>query len=96
MKRVVPESVGDVLRQTLQEQGMTGRLYEARAIRAWPAVVGPDIAMKCGKPVVWNGVMTVYVRSAALRQELNMSRSTLVRLINADTGRDTLKDIRFK
>ena len=62
MKRLEPESIGDVLRQTLQEQGMTERLYETRAVSLWPSVIGEDIASMTGRPVVNNGLMTVYVR----------------------------------
>lgn len=96
MKRVEPESIGDVLRQTLQQQGMTGRLYEAKAVALWPSVVGEHIAAMCGRPVIYNGLMTLYVRSASLRQELNMSRTQLKRLINETLGREVVSDIRFK
>lgn len=88
--------MGDVLRQTLQEQGMTGRLYETRAVALWPAVVGEDLAAQCGRPYVSDGVMTVHVRNASLRQELNMSRSTLRRLINEALRRDTIREIYFR
>jgi predicted nucleic acid-binding Zn ribbon protein len=40
--------------------------------------------------------MTIYVRSAALRHELNMCRSQLMRLINEAVGREVVTDIRFK
>lgn len=36
MKRLEPESIGDVLRQALQQQGLTDRLHEAKAVAAWP------------------------------------------------------------
>ncbi len=96
MKRVEPESIGDVLRQTLQQQGMTGRLYEAKAVSLWPTVVGEHIASLCGRPVMNNGLMTIYVRSASLRQELNMSRTQLMRLINETLEREVVRDMRFK
>jgi len=96
MKRVEPEAVGDVLRQTLQQQGMTGRLYEARAVSLWPSVVGEHIASMCGRPVMNNGLMTLYVRSAPLRQELSMSRTQLMHLINETLGREVVREIRFK
>ncbi len=96
MKRLEPESIGDVLRQTLQDQGLTDRLYETRAAAMWPSVVGEEIACRTGRPVVSRGLMTVYVRAAALRQELNMCRPMLVRLINEAMGRQVITDIRFK
>lgn len=95
MKRQEPESVGDVLRQTLERQGMTGRLHEVKAIQMWPAVVGSEIAELTGRPMVNAGVMTVKVYAAPLRNELNMSRSTLKRLINQAVGKDVITDIRF-
>lgn len=96
MRRVEPETIGDVLRQTLQEQGMTGRLYETRAINLWPAIVGEEIAAFTSRPMIHEGLMTVHVRTAPLRQELNMSRSTLKRIINETLGRDVVTELRFK
>ena len=96
MKRQDPELIGDVLRQTLQQQGMSGRLYETRAVALWPAVVGEEIAALCGRPYVNDGVMTVHVRMASLRQELNMSRSSLRRIINETLGRETIREIYFR
>lgn len=96
MKRVNPELIGDVLRQTLQQQGMTERLYEAKAVAIWPMIVGEGLASQCGKPFVNAGIMTMYVRSAPLRQELNMQRSALARAINNALEREVIKDIRFK
>lgn len=96
MKRLEPESIGDVLRQALSDQGLTERLYETRAIAAWPAVIGADLAACMGRPVVYRGVMTIYVANAALRQELNMNRSGLRDHINATVGRDVISDLRFR
>lgn len=96
MQRLEPESIGDVLRQVLQQQGLTDRLYEAKAVAAWPGVVGEKIAAYCGRPYVNNGLMTIYVRSASLRQELTMSRTILIRLLNEAAGHEAIKEIRFK
>ena len=96
MKRLEPESIGDVLRQALQQQGLTDRLHEAKAVAAWPGVVGEHIAAYCGRPYVNNGLMTIYVRSASLRQELTMSRSILIKLLNEAAGHEAIKEIRFK
>ena len=96
MKRQEPEKIGDVLRQTLEDQGMTERLYETRAIALWPALVGEEIAAQSARPYINKGLMTIHVRNASLRHELNMSRSSLVKIINESLGRDTIQDIKFK
>ncbi|MBD5194313.1 MAG: DUF721 domain-containing protein [Bacteroides sp.] len=96
MKRTDPEKIGDVLRQTLSNSGLTDRLYETRAINLWPSVVGDEIAALSSRPMIFKRIMTVYVRNAALRQELNMSRSSLVKIINETLGREVITDIRFR
>ena len=96
MKRIEPESIGDVLRQTLQAEGLTERLYETKAVALWPQIVGQEIASQTARPYVNKGVMTVHVRSAVLRQELNMSRSQLLDIINETLGRETITQLFFR
>lgn len=96
MKRIDPESIGDVLRLTLQESQMTGRLDECRAVALWPELMGSAIAGRTAHPTVSLGIMTVYVDSAVLRQELNMNRSRIIRMINDRLGKEVVRELRFK
>ena len=95
MRRVEAESIGDVWRRTIEEENMTTRLLETRACMLWARVVGDPIAQRSGKPKMSKGIMTVSVHSAPLRSDLNMSRSSIVRLLNKALGRDVVCDIRF-
>ena len=96
MKRTEPESIGDVLRLTIQESNMTGRLDECKAIDLWPQLMGENMARRMSRPRVSCGVMVVYVDSAVLRQELNMRRSGIIEAINSRLGKKVIKMIRFK
>lgn len=95
LKRTEAIKIGDVLRQAIEESDMQSRLDEVRAAAAWPAVVGDFIASQTGKPFVASGVLTVSCRSAALRQELTMQRSVLLRMLNDAAGARALREIRF-
>lgn len=95
MERNKPLSVGEVIRFTLEESRMSSKLREFEAIEAWPGIVGKDLARQTGLPYVNNGVMTVRVTNAALRNELTMSRASLIRLLNEAAGPDTITDLRF-
>ncbi len=95
MQRTEPQSIGDVLRMTIQECNMTAKLDEQRAIALWPAIVGEHMASLCGRPSVNAGFMTISVPAAPLRQELTMSRSSLIRIINEKLGRTVISEIRF-
>ena len=95
MKRIEPESVGDVLRNLLEESELQGRMEELKAVELWDKTVGESIAAECGKPYVRNGIMSISVKNASLRNELHMSRSTLRHHINQEIGKETIKEIRF-
>lgn len=49
MRRNEVQSIGDVLRLTIQECNMTARLDEQKAIGLWKPVVGDHIARLCGR-----------------------------------------------
>ena len=96
MKRNEPESIGDVVRLTIQESNMSSRLDECRAIELWPQLMGERMARRMSRPKVRCGVMVVYVDSAVLRQELNMRRTGIIEAINGRLGKEVIKMIRFK
>ncbi len=95
MQRQDFQSIGDILRQTLSDYNLQGHLDEVRAASCWASVVGPHIAAQCGKPWVEKGVLKVSVRNAALRQELAMTSSSLIRLLNSASQTDAIKRIIF-
>ncbi len=95
MKRTDAESIGDVLRLTLQECNMTSRLDECRAVALWEPLMGAHIARNTLRPTVLNGVMTVKVASAAMRSELHWSRSRIIEMLNERLGRRVIREIRF-
>ena len=95
MERTTPQSIGDVLRMAFQENCMQDRLDECRAADHWQVLIGEDLARKCRRPTVKNGVMTVGVPNAALRNELAMNRSSLKNAINSLIGKMTITEIRF-
>ena len=95
MERKEPQSLGDLLRQAIEENQAAFRFDEINAIKAWPSVMGAGIASKTLRPVIKNGLMTIRVLSAPLRQELNMVRSQIARAINEEVGKDVVKEIRF-
>lgn len=95
MKRTEIQSIGDVLRQILDESEMGAKLDELRAAELWPEIIGPDLSRRCMRPYVRNGIMTIRVIDAPLRQEFNMQRSSMARALNRMLGRTVITEIRF-
>lgn len=95
MERKDIQSVGDVLRTAIAQDGMQGRLDEIRAAAAWPAIAGTYIASQTLRPYVRHGAMTIRVADAGLRQELSMHRSAIIAEFNRIVGREVITSLRF-
>lgn len=95
MERKDPELLSDILRNAIEETMTHRRFDEITAIQLWPSVIGRELAEKSPRPVVKNGVMTIRIFSAPLRQELNMRRSSLAAALNKAVGKDVIKEIKF-
>ena len=95
MQRHTPQSVGDVLRDLLQETSLQSRMDELKAADLWENVVGSAIASKTSRPHVKNGVMSIGIPNPALRNELHMNRTHLREIINNYLGKEIITEIRF-
>lgn len=95
MERQDPQSVAEVLRNLLEESSLQGRMDELRAVSIWPKVLGSRLAALTSGPTVKNGVMSVGVANASLRNELHMNRSRLRDIINKNLGKEIISEIRF-
>lgn len=93
MKRQNAMSVGEIIDQVLREARADARFDEHHAVALWPQIVGPGINAYTLGVTVKNGVMTVQLKSAALRNELMMSRSMLCQRINEALGHEVIREI---
>ena len=95
MQRYAPQSVGDVLRDLLEQTSLQNRMDELKAADMWKHVAGESISKLTGNPVVKNGVMSIGVPNASLRNELHMNRSRLREIINRNIGKEIITEIKF-
>ena len=96
MRRKKVEPIGDVVSLFLRAQGLETPLNEARAVNAWPEIVGERVAQATQNLRIYNQVLFVEVQSPALRNNLFMQRKQLVEKINAYVRADVITDIMFK
>lgn len=95
MQRHSPQSIGDVLRNLLEETSLQTRMDELKAVGMWKNVIGESLAAQTSVPTVRNGVMRVGVPNAALRNELYMHRGQLLETINNTIGKNIITEIKF-
>ena len=96
MKRTDPENLGNVLQQYLVAIGADKHIKEVRVTQEWDKIVGPMIARNTSDINLKDGVLTVKFRSAIVRNEISMRRTSLQKLINDAIGEDVVKSIIVK
>ena len=96
MKRQNALPIGDMIRRFLREGGLESPLNEYRLIQAWETVLGQAIARYTGQMYIKNQTLYVHLNSPALRQNLQMSRQSLVQRLNEAVGAQVIVDIVFR
>ena len=96
MKRKDPENLGNVLQQYLVAIGADKHIKEVRVTQEWDRIVGPMIARNTSDINLKEGVLTVKFRSAIVRNEISMRRTSLQKLINDAIGEEVVTNIIVK
>lgn len=89
------QSLADILQQTLRENGLETPLLQRRLIDAWPTVVGQTIDEYTGERFIKNQTLFVKILNPALRQDLSMMRTQLVKRLNEQVGAMVITEVRI-
>lgn len=95
MFRKQVESLSDILPQMLRQEGLETPLLQLRAIKAWDNITGTFVARSTDEKFIKNQILFVKIKSPALRQELSMRRSILLKRINDEVGTKIISDLRI-
>ena len=93
MERRKFENITDVLHRFLRSEGLETPLNEHRALQVWDEVAGPVVVRYTGEKRIYNRRLFVKITSPVVRQELQMKRSVLMKLINERVGADVIEDV---
>jgi|TARA_B110000503_G_scaffold143711_1_gene247406 predicted nucleic acid-binding Zn ribbon protein len=89
------QSIKDALSKFLKEKNLDTKLNEHKLITMWDEVMGATISKRTSRLFIKNKILFVHVSSAPLKQELTMSKSKVLALIDEKIGVGILEDIRF-
>lgn len=95
MERKKEEKISDILMRFLRQNQLESPLNEYRLIQSWEEVAGSAINRNTLNLKIYNQKLFVKLRSAALRSELMMRRSELVKELNHKVGANVIVDICF-
>lgn len=89
------KDIKELILRNLRTQGLEMPLQQKRLVDAWPEIAGEVVARYTDKVSIHNQTLYVHLTSPALRADLSMMRSELVRKLNEYVGGQVIADIRF-
>lgn len=95
MKKSNTEQIGTILHRYLREEGLETPLNQYRLINSWAEVMGQGIMNYTGERFIKGQTLYVQIRSSILKQDLMMSRATIVRRLNEHVQAQVITDIQF-
>lgn len=87
--------IKDLILRNLRVQGLETPLFQKRLIDSWGEVAGETVANYTDDLFIKNQTLHVHITNPALRANLMMMRSELVRKLNAHVGSQVIADIRI-
>ncbi|MBN8696875.1 MAG: DUF721 domain-containing protein [Bacteroidetes bacterium] len=89
-------SIKEVIEQMLKAYRLDDRMAEKRLISAWDNVMGAMIAKHTKEIYINNKQLYVTLDSSALRNELSMARSKIIKMLNEAVGSEVINEIILK
>lgn len=89
------QNISDLLSFYLRQNGLETPLLQRRLVDAWDAVAGSIVAKYTSEKFIKNQTLFVKITNPALRSDLSMMRSQLVKKLNAAVGSQIITDIRI-
>lgn len=96
MKRSNDHSLGSLIQEFIRIHNLQEKITETRITDIWEKIMGSHIARYTEKITLDSATLKVALSSSVLRNELSMGKSTIIRNINAELGKDLIREIIFR
>lgn len=90
------QSLGEAIRSFLASHGMEDKILETEIYQRWDELAGRDVNVKTKKVQLKNGVLTVFLSSSVLRNELSMNKTLFLERLNQRLKGRPIKQIEFR
>ena len=85
----------EVLKKLLRGEGLEVPLLQKRLVDAWEVVTGNVVSRYTAEKYIRNQTLFVKITNPALRQDLSMMRTQLVKRLNEQVGSFVISDIKI-
>jgi predicted nucleic acid-binding Zn ribbon protein len=89
--RILKNALHDLIRKN----GIEEPIDRSRTLSVWQEIVGKKAGENTEATGIENGILTIKSSNAVWRQELQLIKTDLINKLNGETGKTTVKDIKF-
>lgn len=93
MQRKNEQSIGEIIRQYLRVTQLEQHVMEGQIAQVWQEVLGDQITRETERIHLFEGTLTVVLRSPSLRNEIMMRRTWIRQALNEKLGSDIIKSV---
>ncbi|MCF6343005.1 MAG: DUF721 domain-containing protein [Bacteroidales bacterium] len=93
MKRESEFTLKEVISDLLKAYRWGSKLDEVKLVESWEKVVGGIIGKHTVNMNVKNKILYVRLDSSVLRSELHMAKTSIIRSLNKEVGKEVITDI---
>jgi len=90
-----PLKVSDLMRVIIRQNGLETPLLQRRLVESWDAIAGELIAQYTTEKYIRNQDLCVHIENPALRSEISMMKTELIRKLNNAVGGQVIREIRL-
>jgi predicted nucleic acid-binding Zn ribbon protein len=89
-------SLKEAIEELLKAYKLDDKLQERRLIASWENVMGVMIAKHTKDLYIKHKQLFVTLDSAALRNELSLAKSKIIKMLNEEAGTEVINDVILK
>ncbi|OFY87392.1 MAG: hypothetical protein A3F72_04105 [Bacteroidetes bacterium RIFCSPLOWO2_12_FULL_35_15] len=89
-------SLKEVIDKLLKVYKLDDKLAERRLISSWDSVMGEMISKHTKDLYIKNKQLFVTLDSSALRNELSLAKTKIIKMLNDATGQNVINEVIFK
>ncbi len=94
-RRAGTATVGEAMRELLEVYQLKAKFEQTQLINSWERLMGAPIAKRTDKLFINDRKLYVKLSSAALKQELNMSKSKILAIFLREFDEVIVEDVVF-
>ena len=85
----------NALHALIKKNGIEKPIDQSRTLSAWQEIVGKKAGENTEATGIESGILTIRSSNPVWRQELQLIKTDLINKLNGETGKITVKDIKF-